>query len=139
MNDEKLLILDGHSLMHRAFYAIPDLTNLEGTHTNAVYGFLNMLLKMKEEINPDYVVCTFDRSAPTFRHNKYSEYKAGRKKMPPELSEQFPVIKEILKMMSISIFEIDGFEADDLMGTLSVFAEKSGIQVYIITLLNLWN
>ncbi|WP_406541681.1 DNA polymerase I [Clostridium ljungdahlii] len=133
MNDEKLLILDGHSLMHWAFYALPDLTNLEGVHTNAVYGFLNMLLKMKEEIKPDYVVCTFDRSAPTFRHNKYSEYKAGRKKMPPELSEQFPVIKEILKIMSVSIFEIDGFEADDLMGTLSVFAEKNGIQVYIVT------
>ncbi|MEY8000322.1 DNA polymerase I [Clostridium sp. Mt-5] len=133
MNDEKLLILDGHSLMNRAFYALPDLTNSEGTHTNAVYGFLNMLLKMKKEIEPDYIVCTFDRSAPTFRHDKYSEYKAGRKKMPPELSQQFPIIQEILNMMSINIFEIDGFEADDLMGTLSVFAEDKGVEVYIIT------
>ncbi|MHC6180651.1 DNA polymerase I [Clostridium sp. JNZ X4-2] len=133
MNDEKLLILDGHSLMNRAFYALPDLTNSEGTHTNAVYGFLNMLLKMKKEIEPDYIVCTFDRSAPTFRHDRYSEYKAGRKKMPPELSQQFPIIEKILNMMSINIFEIDGFEADDLMGTLSVFAEDKGVEVYIIT------
>lgn len=133
MNNEKLLILDGHSLMNRAFYALPDLTNSEGTHTNAVYGFLNMLLRMKKEIAPDYVVCTFDRSAPTFRHDKYTEYKAGRKKMPPELSEQFPIVEKILNMMSINIFEIDGFEADDLMGTLSVFAESNGMEVYIIT------
>ncbi|KAA8669107.1 DNA polymerase I [Clostridium sp. MT-14] len=133
MDNEKLLILDGHSLMNRAFYALPDLTNSEGVHTNAVYGFLNMLLKMKKEIEPNYIVCTFDKSAPTFRHDKYTEYKAGRKKMPPELSQQFPIIQEILNMMSINIFEIDGFEADDLMGTLSVFAEDKGIEVYIIT------
>lgn len=133
MSREKLLILDGHSLMNRAFYALPDLTNSEGTHTNAVYGFINMLLKMKKEIEPSHIVCTFDRSAPTFRHDKYSEYKAGRKRMPPELSEQFPIVKEILELLSINIFEIDGFEADDLMGTLSVFAEKKGMEVYIVT------
>ncbi|MEY8763536.1 MULTISPECIES: DNA polymerase I [Clostridium] len=133
MDNERLLILDGHSLMNRAFYALPDLTNSEGLHTNAVYGFLNMLLKMKKEIKPNYIVCTFDRSTPTFRHNRYTEYKAGRKKMPPELSEQFPIMEKVLKMMSINIFEIDGFEADDLMGTLSVFAENKGIEVYIIT------
>ncbi|WP_333859961.1 DNA polymerase I [Clostridium sp.] len=133
MSREKLLILDGHSLMNRAFYALPDLTNSEGIHTNAVYGFINMLLKMKKEIEPSHIVCTFDRSAPTFRHNKYSEYKAGRKKMPPELAEQFSIVKEILELLSINIFEIDGFEADDLMGTLSVFAEKEGMEVYIVT------
>ncbi|MFL0194747.1 DNA polymerase I [Clostridium sp. WILCCON 0269] len=133
MSKEKLLILDGHSLMNRAFYALPDLTNSEGIHTNAVYGFVNMLLKMKTEIEPSYIVCTFDRSAPTFRHDKYSEYKAGRKKMPPELSQQFPIVKEILNLLSINIFEIDGFEADDLMGTLSTFAENQGIEVYVIT------
>lgn len=133
MSREKLLILDGHSLMNRAFYALPDLTNSEGIHTNAVYGFINMLLKMKKEIEPSHVVCTFDRSAPTFRHDKYSEYKAGRKRMPPELSEQFPIVKEILELLSISIFEIDGFEADDLMGTLSVFVEKHNMEVYIVT------
>ncbi|MCI2201846.1 5'-3' exonuclease H3TH domain-containing protein, partial [Clostridium sp.] len=133
MADERLLILDGHSLMNRAFYALPELTNDEGLHTNAVYGFVNMLLKMKEEMSPDYIVCTFDRSVPTFRHEKYGEYKAGRKKMPLELSEQFPVLKEILKLLSIDTFEIDGFEADDIMGTLSSFAEGRGIEVYIVT------
>lgn len=133
MAKEKLLILDGNSLMNRAFYALPPLTNSEGLHTNAIYGFLTMLLKMKEEIAPDYIVSTFDRSAPTFRHNEYKDYKAGRKKMPPELAEQFPVVKEVLELFSINIFEIDGFEADDLIGTLSTFSEKKDIEVYIVT------
>lgn len=130
---EKLLILDGHSLMNRAFYALPPLTNSEGLHTNAIYGFTNMLLKIKEEIEPNYIVTTFDRKAPTFRHKEYTEYKAGRKKMPQELHEQFEPLKELLKMMSINIFEIDGFEADDLIGTLSKFAESKGMEVYILT------
>ncbi|WP_416175919.1 5'-3' exonuclease, partial [Clostridium sp.] len=108
MTNKKLLILDGHSLMNRAFYALPDLTNSEGLHTNAIYGFINMLLKVKEEIIPDYIVCTFDRSVPTFRHKKYGAYKAGRKKMPSELAEQFSTLKEILKLMCINIFEVDG-------------------------------
>ncbi len=133
MSKEKLLILDGNSLMNRAFYALPPLTNSEGLHTNGVYGFITMLLKMKEEIKPDYIVCTFDRKAPTFRHNEYKDYKAGRKKMPEELAEQFPVVKQLLNMLSISIFEIDGFEADDLIGTLSVYAEQKEIEVYIVT------
>ena len=88
---ERLLILDSNSLLNRAFYAIPPLTNNEGIHTNAVYGFTNMLFKMKEEIKPDYIVAAFDRKAPTFRHKEYEDYKAGRKKMPPELGEQFPI------------------------------------------------
>ncbi len=133
MTKERLLILDGNSLMNRAFYALPPLTNLEGLHTNAVYGFITMLLKMKEEISPNYIVSTFDRSAPTFRHSEYKEYKAGRKKMPEELAEQFPVVKELLELLSINIFEIDGFEADDLIGTLSTFAENKDIEVYIVT------
>lgn len=133
MGKERLLILDGHSLMNRAFYALPPLTNSEGLHTNALYGFTNMLLKMKEEIKPDYIVCTFDRKAPTFRHEEYKDYKAGRKKMPEELAEQFPVLKEILNLLAIDIFEIDGFEADDLIGTLAKFAEKKEIEVYIVT------
>jgi DNA polymerase-1 len=133
MSKERLLILDGNSLMYRAFYGMPDLTNSEGLHTNALYGFTSMLLKMKEEFNPDYIVTAFDKKAPTFRHNEYKEYKAGRKKMPPELAEQFPVIREILEKLAINIFEIDGFEADDLIGTLSVFAEENGIEVYVIT------
>lgn len=133
MNKERLIILDGNSLMNRAFYALPLLTNREGIHTNAVYGFTNMLLKMKEEIAPNYIVCTFDKAAPTFRHNEYKEYKAGRKKMPSELAEQFPIVKELLNKFDINIFEIEGFEADDLIGTLSCKAEEQGIEVYIVT------
>ncbi|MEW9095155.1 MAG: DNA polymerase I [Clostridiaceae bacterium] len=130
---EVMLILDGNSLMNRAFYALPLLTNNEGIHTNAIYGFTNMLLKMKEELTPNYVVCTFDRSAPTFRHNEYEDYKAGRKKMPPELREQFPIVKDLLSKLAIDIFEIDGFEADDLIGTLSKVAEDHDIETYIVT------
>lgn len=130
---ERLLILDSNSLMNRAFYAIPPLTTTEGVHTNAVYGFTNMLFKMKEELRPDYIVAAFDRKAPTFRHKEYEDYKAGRKKMPPELGEQFPIIKEILGLLAVNIYEIDGFEADDIIGTLAKFAEKNGIEVFIVT------
>ena len=130
---ERLLILDSNSLMNRAFYALPPLTNKDGLHTNAIYGFTNMLLKLEDELQSDYVVATFDRKAPTFRHKEYDEYKAGRKKMPPELAEQFPVMKELLTKLAINIFEIDGFEADDLIGTLAKFAEKEGMEVFIVT------
>lgn len=130
---ERLLILDSNSLLNRAFYAIPPLTNSEGIHTNAVYGFTNMLFKMKEEIKPDYIVAAFDRKAPTFRHKEYEDYKAGRKKMPPELGEQFPLVKEVLNLLAVNIYEIDGFEADDIIGTLAQFAEKNGIEVFIVT------
>ncbi|NEZ45652.1 DNA polymerase I [Clostridium niameyense] len=133
MDKERLLILDSNSLLNRAFYALPDFMTAEGIHTNAVYGFMTMLLKMKEEIKPNYIVATFDRKAPTFRHNAYKDYKAGRKKMPDELAEQFPIVKELLTYLAINIFEIDGFEADDLIGTLSVFAESKGIDVYVVT------
>ena len=96
---ERLLILDSNSLLNRAFYAIPELTTSEGIHTNAVYGFVNMLFKMRDELKPNYIVAAFDKKGPTFRHKEYQEYKAGRKKMPPELAEQFPIIKEILKYL----------------------------------------
>ena len=92
-----------------------------------------MLFKMKEEIKPDYIVAAFDRKAPTFRHKEYEEYKAGRKKMPPELGEQFPIIKEVLNLLAVNIYEIDGFEADDIIGTLAKFAEKNNIEVFIVT------
>ncbi|MFT5876068.1 MAG: DNA polymerase-1 [Clostridium sp.] len=119
--------------MYRAFYALPALTNSDGIYTNAVYGFTGMLLKMKEEFEPDYIVTTFDRKAPTFRHEEYKDYKAGRKKMPEELQGQFAIVRELLEKMAIDIFELDGFEADDLIGTLSVFAEKEGLEVFIVT------
>lgn len=133
MNKERLLILDGHSLMYRAFFALPQFTTSEGTHTNAIFGFIKMLLKMKEELKPDYIVTTFDKKAPTFRHKEYEDYKAGREKMPQELRGQFPILKELLEMLAINIFEVDGFEADDLIGTLSCYAEDKGIEVYIVT------
>ncbi len=130
---KKLLLLDSNSLMNRAFYALPPLTNSDGINTNAIYGFMNMLFKMREEINPDSIIATFDLKAPTFRHKEYSEYKAGRNKMPPELAEQFPIIKELFKLMGIKIFEIEGFEADDIIGTVSKFAENNGSEVFVVT------
>ncbi|WP_160692408.1 DNA polymerase I [Clostridium sp. C2-6-12] len=130
---KKLLILDSNSLMNRAFYALPPMNNSDGINTNAIYGFVNMLLKMKEEIVPDSIIATFDLKAPTFRHKEYAEYKAGRNKMPPELAEQFPIIKELLKYMGIKIFEIEGFEADDLIGTVSKFAENNETEVFVVT------
>ena len=130
---ERLLILDSNSLMNRAFFAVPPLTTSDGTHTNAIYGFSNMLFKLKDEIKPDYIVATFDRKAPTFRHKEFTEYKAGRKKMAPELYEQFPLMKEILNLLAINIYEMDGYEADDIIGTLAKFAEANGIEVYIVS------
>lgn len=130
---KRLLILDSNSLMNRAFFALPPLTNSDGIHTNAIYGFMNMLFKMKEEIEPDCIIATFDLKAPTFRHKEYADYKAGRKKMAPELYEQFPIIKELLKLMGIKIFELEGFEADDLIGTISKFAEDNDTEAYVVT------
>lgn len=130
---KKLLILDSNSLMNRAFYALPPLTNSDGINTNAIYGFMNMLFKMKEEINPDTIIATFDLKAPTFRHKEYSDYKAGRKTMPPELAEQFPIIKELFNLLGIKVFEIEGFEADDIIGTVSKFAEENDTEVFVVT------
>lgn len=130
---ERLVILDGNSLMNRAFYGVRPLTTMDGVNTNAVYGFLSMLYKIQEEIKPNYIVSTFDKKAPTFRHEEYKDYKAGRKKMPEELALQFPLIKEALKLMAINIFELDGFEADDIIGTLAKKAEALDMEVYIIT------
>lgn len=133
INKESLAVLDGNSLLYRAFYAIPNLATKDGVPTNAVYGFLTMLLKLKEDINPDYVVVAFDKSKKNFRHKEFEDYKAGRKATPPELSAQFPMIREILSKMQISVFEMEGFEADDLIGTISVMAEKDDLDVYVVT------
>lgn len=133
LKKEKLAILDGNSLIYRAFYAMPDLTNSEGIHTNAIYGFINMVFKIQKEFSPDYIISTFDRKAPTFRHLQYDEYKAGRKKMPQELAQQLPYLKQFLKFYGIKSYEMDGYEADDLIGTLSVYAEKQDMEVFIVT------
>ena len=130
---EKLLIIDSNSIMNRAYFALPPMVTQEGLHTNAIYGYINMLLKIKEELKPDFIVATFDRKAPTFRHKQFKDYKAGRKGMDDELAQQLAPMKEILSAMSISIMEIDGYEADDLIGTLSLEAEKKGIESYILS------
>lgn len=133
MKRDRLLVLDGNSLMNRAFYAIPPMNTGSGLHTNAIYGFTTMLFKMIEEIKPDYIICTFDVSKNTFRLKEYQDYKAGRKGMSEELREQFPVVKEMLKLFGISIFDEEGFEADDLIGTIAEYAKNKDIEVYIVT------
>lgn len=130
---EKIVLIDGHSILNRAFYGVPDLTNSEGLHTNAVYGFLNIMFKILDEEKPEYLTVTFDVHAPTFRHKMYAEYKGTRKPMAEELRQQVPVIKEVLKAMNIEIIEQEGLEADDLLGTISHMCEKKGLDVSIIS------
>ena len=130
---EKLVLIDGHSILNRAFFGIPDLTNSEGLHTNAVYGFLNIMFKILEEEQPDYLTVAFDVSEPTFRHKMYEAYKGTRKPMPEELREQVPVMKEILKAMHITIMEQAGLEADDILGTLAKKAEQAGLEVSLVS------
>ena len=130
---KKFLIIDGNSIMNRAFYGIKLLTNSEGLYTNAVYGFLNILFKNIDAINPDYIAVAFDLKAPTFRHKRYAEYKAQRKGMPEELFMQMPIIKEVLSAMNIVILEKEGYEADDIIGTMAKRCEDSGIECDIVT------
>lgn len=130
---KKLVLIDGHSILNRAFYGLPDLTNGEGLHTNAIYGFLNIMFKIVEEENPEYLAVAFDVSAPTFRHEMYSEYKGTRKGMPEELKEQVPVMKEVLKAMGILIMEKPGLEADDILGTFAKRAQGAGLEVALVS------
>ncbi len=130
---EKLVLIDGHSILNRAFYGVPDLTNSAGLHTNAVYGFLNILFKILEEESPDYLLVAFDVHAPTFRHEIYKEYKGTRKPMPEELREQVPVLKEVLSAMGIKMLEKAGLEADDILGTVAKRAEKDGMAVSLVS------
>ncbi|KXZ40181.1 DNA polymerase I [Alkalithermobacter thermoalcaliphilus JW-YL-7 = DSM 7308] len=128
-----LVIIDGNSLVNRAFYALPDLMNKNGLHTNAIYGFTNMLFKILNEYKPEYISVAFDKKAPTFRHIEYKEYKLGRKKMPSELLEQIEPLKELLDALKIHRLEIEGFEADDIIGTISKIGEEKGLKVIIVT------
>lgn len=129
----KLLLIDGHSILNRAFYGVPDLTNSAGLHTNAVYGFLNMLFKVMEEEKPDYLLIAFDLKEKTFRHKMFEAYKGTRKPMPVELHQQVPVIKQVLAAMNITIVTKVGYEADDILGTLAFQAEKAGLEVTIMS------
>lgn len=130
---EKIVLIDGHSILNRAYFGLPDLTNSEGLHTNAVYGFLNIMFKILEEEKPEYLTVAFDVHAPTFRHRMFAEYKGTRKPMAEELREQVPLMKEVLQAMGIRIIEQEGLEADDLLGTLSRICEKSGMEVSVIS------
>ena len=123
----KLLLIDGNSIMNRAFYGIRLLSSDKGVFTNALTGFLNIYMKLVKEENPDRICAAFDLKSPTFRHKMYGEYKAGRHKMPDELAMQMPIIKDILRALGVKIVECEGFEADDIIGTLSrVCAENGG-------------
>lgn len=129
----KLVLIDGHSILNRAFYGVPLLTNPKGMHINAIYGFLNIMFKILDEEKPDFLCVAFDRKEPTFRHEIFAEYKGTRKPMPEELHEQVPVMKEILKAMQITICEKPGLEADDILGTLAKTAEAHGDEVSLIS------
>ncbi|AEF17630.1 MULTISPECIES: DNA polymerase I [Thermoanaerobacterium] len=129
----KFLIIDGNSLMYRAYFALPDLMNSEGMHTNAIYGFSMMLLKLLEEEKPDYIAIAFDKKASTFRHKEYSAYKGTRQSMPEELIEQVDILKDVINAFNIKTIEIEGFEADDIIGTVSKIASESGMDVLIVT------
>lgn len=130
---EKIVLIDGHSILNRAFYGVPDLTNADGLHTNAVYGFLNIMFKILDQEKPEYLTVAFDVHAPTFRHEMFEEYKGTRKPMAEELRQQVPVIKEVLQAMGIKIVEKAGLEADDILGTISRMSERRGLEVSVIS------
>ncbi len=133
MEKEKIVLIDGHSILNRAFYGVPDLTNGEGLHTNGVYGFLNIMFKILDEEQAEYLAVAFDLKAPTFRHKLYEQYKGTRKPMPEELRQQVPVIKEMLEAMGIPLMMLEGYEADDLLGTVSRQMEEKGLLVSVIS------
>ena len=130
---EKLVLIDGHSILNRAFYGVPDLTNSEGIHTNAVYGFLNIMFKILEEEQCDHLAVAFDLKEPTFRHKMYGDYKGTRKPMPEELREQVPLMKEVLQAMDIPILTLAGYEADDILGTVAKRMAARGVEVSVVS------
>lgn len=130
---DKLVLIDGNSIVNRAFYGVPDLTNKEGLHTNAIYGFLNILIKVIEEESPTHLLVAFDVKAPTFRHEMFEEYKGTRKPMPDDLREQIPVLKEVLSAMNIQMKEQEGIEADDILGTMAKSGEGNGMDVCVVS------
>lgn len=133
MEKMNLMIIDGSSLLHRAFYALPLLTTKEGLYTNGVYGFLTMLYKLKEEYNPNYICIAFDKKGPTFRHKEYKDYKGTRQSTPSELAQQFPIVKDVLSAMNIITLEMSEYEADDIAGTLAKTGEEKGLDVILVT------
>lgn len=130
---EKIVLIDGHSIINRAFYGVPDLTNAEGLHTNGIYGFLNIMFRILDEEKPEYLAVAFDLKTPTFRHKMYDAYKGTRKPMPEELREQVPVLKELLAAMGIPLLMMEGYEADDLLGTAAKKSEEAGVDAVIVS------
>lgn len=133
MEKDVIIIIDGNSLMHRAFYALPPLTNRDGLHTNVIYGFVNMINKLIEAYKPKYMAIAFDRKEPTFRHKEYAEYKAKRLKMSEDMAEQIPYLKNVIDAMNIKRLELEGYEADDIIGTLSKISDNENIKTLIVT------
>ncbi len=131
--NKKLVLIDGHSILNRAFFGLPDLTNSEGLHTNAVYGFLNILFKILEEEKPDYLTVAFDVHAPTFRHKMFDAYKGTRSPMDDALRQQVPLMKEMLTAMGVRIVEMEGYEADDILGTIAGMGEREGMDVSVVS------
>ena len=129
----RLFLIDGNSFCYRAFYAIQGLTNSRGEPTNAIYGFVTMMRKLVEDQRPEFIAVCFDPKGKTFRHERYRDYKAHRKPMPPELVSQIEPIKEFCRISRLAMFEKQGFEADDVIGTLAVRAERQGLEVFIVT------
>ena len=132
MQRKKLFLIDGNSHCYRAYYALPPLANSEGIATNAVYGFVNMLNKLKKEMNPDYLAVCFDLKGPTLRHEKFPEYKIHRKPMPDDLIPQMDIIKEVIAAYGTPIFQLKGYEADDIIATLAI-SFKNKVDVYIVS------
>lgn len=130
---EKIVLIDGHSILNRAYYGVPDLTNSEGLHTNAIYGFLNIMFKILDEEKPDYFAVAFDLKVPTFRHKMYEQYKGTRKPMQEELRQQVPVMKEMLEAMGVPLMMLEGYEADDLLGTVAKKAEADGLEAVVVS------
>jgi len=129
----RLLAMDANSIVNRAFYGVKPLTTKDGQYTNALFGFLNIFSRLKEQVQPDAIVAAFDLHAPTFRHKLYGGYKAGRKPMPEELRSQIPILKELLPLLGCHIVEREGYEADDILGTLATAARQRGDTCVIAT------
>ena len=130
---ERLMLLDGNGLIYRGYFALPPLTTSRGELVNAVFGFCSIVLRGFQDIRPDYVAVAFDLSGPTFRHERFAEYKANRQRMPDDLRDQFPKVREVVKALRIPVYELSGYEADDVIGTLTVEAERLGLDTTVVT------
>ncbi|MBO5305822.1 MAG: DNA polymerase I, partial [Clostridia bacterium] len=130
---KKILAIDGNSILNRAFYGIRLLSNQKGVYTNAIYGMVNIVMKQVELLAPDYCAVAFDVKHPTFRHELYDLYKAGRHETPPELLMQLPIAKDVMRALGLNTLELAGYEADDILGTLSAFAKRENCQAYLLT------